>query len=384
MNPAHELFMHQALRLAHRAYGRTSPNPLVGAILVKRGKIIGQGYHRGAGLPHAEIEALHHAKKQGESPRGATLYVTLEPCCTHGRTPPCTEAIIRAGIRQVVVAATDPNPDHCGRGLRMLGEAGIEVTHGLLAAESERMNETFNHWIVHHTPFVTLKIAMTLDGKIATAAGDSKWITGERARRHAHYLRKGGDGILVGIETVLQDDPALTVRYGPGQTTAKRRFVLDTHARMPVTAKLVTDEFAAQTTVVIGEGVSGKRKAALSQHVQVLTAPQKKGRIDLTWLMQELGTNECPAPVTSLLVEGGGEVHASFLELGLAHRFTAFYAPKILGGREARRAVGGSGFNTLARCPRLVDPELRRLSPDLMISGRLGPPTGETPLPEPE
>ncbi len=372
MIPDHDTFLHQALRLARRADGRTSPNPLVGAILVQRGRVIGQGYHHQAGRPHAEIEALLHAEKLGESTQGATLYVTLEPCCTHGRTPPCTEAIIQAGIRHVVVAATDPNPRHAGRGFQLLRTAGIEVTVGLRAIEATRLNEVFNHWIVHQTPFVTLKLALTLDGKIATATGESKWITGERARRKAHELRRRADGILVGLETVRLDDPSLTARGLNGRISAKRRFVLDTHARTPLSAKLLTDAFAGQTTIVVGEGAPRKRTAALLERVPVLVAPLATGRIDLRWLMKTLGAKESPAPVTSLLVEGGGEVHASFLEAGLAQRYTGFYAPLILGGHDARRAVGGTGFSSVAACPHLLAPELRRLAPDLMITGRIG------------
>ena len=204
--------MQLALRLARRGYGATSPNPMVGAVLVKGGKIIGHGWHRRAGQPHAEIEALRDAQKHGHSPRGATLYVTLEPCCTHGRTPPCTDAIISAGIKKVVIGATDPNPQHAGKGFKILRRSGIEVVHGILGNACTKLNEAFNHWIVHGTPFVTVKAAMTLDGKIATAGGESKWITGEKARAHGVKLRQGSDAILVGINTILADDPSLTAR----------------------------------------------------------------------------------------------------------------------------------------------------------------------------
>ena len=195
--------MRLALRLARRGFGTTSPNPMVGAVLVKRGKIIGRGWHRRAGEAHAEIAALRDAQQHGHHPRGATLYVTLEPCCTHGRTPPCTEAIKAAGINRVVVGAVDPNPGHAGKGFKILQRAGIEVGHGILADECACLNEAFNHWVVHRTPFVTVKAAMTLDGKIATASGESKWITGESARAHGMKLRQGSDAILVGINTVL-------------------------------------------------------------------------------------------------------------------------------------------------------------------------------------
>src|SRR5438477_8551449 len=247
-------WMRLALRLARRGYGATSPNPMVGAVLVKGGKVIGRGWHRRAGGPHAEIEALREAARRGHNPRGATLYVTLEPCCTHGRTPPRTKAIIAAVIKRVVVAATDPNPKHAGRGFKILRRAGIEVVHGVLAEESARLNEAFNHWIVHRTPFVTVKAAMTLDGKLATAAGESKWITGEKARAYGMKLRRGTDAILVGINTVLADDPSLTLRtvHSPQskvQSRQCRRIVLDANARTPLRAKVVSDAYARSTSI---------------------------------------------------------------------------------------------------------------------------------------
>ena len=204
--------MRLALGLARRGYSYTSPNPMVGAVLVKHGRIIGRGWHERVGGPHAEVEALREAARRGHDPRRATLYVTLEPCSTHGRTPPCTDAIIGAGIARVVVAATDPNPAHAGRGFRILRRAGIEVVTGVLEHEATQLNESFNHWIVHRTPFVTVKAAMTLDGKIATASGESKWITGEAARTEGMKLRHGADAILVGVNTILADDPSLTAR----------------------------------------------------------------------------------------------------------------------------------------------------------------------------
>src|SRR5581483_9902888 len=229
--PSDAAVMRLALRIARRAYGQTSPNPMVGAVLVKRGKLIGKGWHHRAGDPHAEIEALRDAEARGNNPKGATLYVTLEPCCTQGRTPPCTDAIIAAGIKRVVVGATDPNPAHCGKAFRLLRCAGIEVIAGVLQGDAELLNESFNHWIVHRTPFVTVKAAMTLDGKIATASGESKWITGEKARAYGMRLRQGNDAILVGINTVLADDPSLTARP---TRNPKRRIILDALARTPL------------------------------------------------------------------------------------------------------------------------------------------------------
>lgn len=382
MNPtlaADTAMMRRALRLARRGFGRTSPNPLVGAVLVRRGEIIGSGWHHGAGLPHAEIEALRDAERRCHSPRGATLYVTLEPCCTHGRTPPCTDAIIAAGIRRVAVGATDPNPAHAGRGFELLRTAGIAVTHGVLATECERLNEAFNHWIVHRTPLVTVKAAMTLDGKIATASGDSKWITSEPARAVGMKLRAASDAILVGINTVLADNPSLTFR--PATTSRKaaapppkrlRRIILDAHARTPLDARVITDDAAEFTTIVLSAAAPQRRVAALARRAPTLVAPvTPDGRIDLRWLLAELGREQ----VTALLVEGGGEVNASFLLGGFAQRIAFFYAPKILGGRTARKAVAGDGARNLDEVLHLTDLHWRQLGPDLLLTARVSPPS---------
>ena len=419
--------MHLALRLARRGYGMTSPNPMVGAVLVKAGKIIGRGWHRRAGEPHAEIEALRDAQKRRYSTKGATLYVTLEPCCTQGRTSPCTETIKAAGIRRVVIGATDPNPKHSGRAFKILRRAGIAVTApgsagvppaspsirrpatrrrdagapraDALANECARLNETFNHWIVHRRPFVTVKAAMTLDGKIATAMGESKWITGEAARACGMKLRQGADAVLVGINTIIADNPSLTFRtnadskgniehptsnrpslgsYGPAgiQHRILRRIILDSMARTPLAAKVVSDEFAALTTIVVSKYAPKNRAAALAKRVNVMVAPAVRPstlgprlstRIDLRWLLKKLGAEN----VTSLLVEGGGEVNASFLLGGLAQRVAFFYAPKILGGRDSRKAVAGEGARSLAEVIRLRDVEWKRLGPDLLLTARV-------------
>ncbi len=371
-------FMRVALRLARRGLGATSPNPMVGALLVKRGKIIGQGWHRRAGEPHAEIEALNDARARRNNPKGATLYVTLEPCSTHGRTPPCTEAIKAAGIKKVVAGATDPNPMHAGRGFKILKRAEIEVVHGVLADEATQLNETFNHWIVRCTPFVTVKSAMTLDGKIATSRGESKWITGEKARAYGMSLRQAADAVLVGINTVLADDPALTARKirGPRSQVQrpKYRIVLDSMARTPLKARVVNDEFAELTIIVVSKQAPKARMAALAKKVRVMVAPLAKAKskdeilqIDLRWLLKKLGAEQ----VTSLLVEGGGEVNASFLLGGLAQRVAFFYAPKVLGGRDARKGVGGRGVQSVAEMIRLQEVEWRWLGTDLLLTGRV-------------
>ena len=364
-----EQLMRLALRLAERGCGATSPNPMVGAVLVKGGKIIGRGWHRRAGEPHAEIEALRDAERRGRKVKGATLYVTLEPCSSHGRTPPCTDAIRTAGIRRLITGATDPNPKHAGAGFNVLRKAGIHVTAGVLADDCNRLNEPFNHWIVHRTPFVTVKAAMTLDGKIATASGESKWITGEKARAYGMKLRQEADGILVGINTVLTDDPSLTARSveTSGHVENRlRRIILDSNARTPLSARVVSDGCRGLTTIVVGTGAPSKRVAALAKKVRVLEAPLRHGRIDLKWLVKLLGKEE----VTSLLVEGGGEVNASFVLGRLAHRVAFFYAPKVLGGRGARKAVAGDGARNATEALDLEDVEWRRLGDDLLMTAR--------------
>lgn len=385
--------MRLALRLARKGLGATSPNPMVGAVLVKNGKIIGRGWHRRAGLPHAEIEALGDAHKKGNATSGATLFVTMEPCCTHGRTPPCTDAIIAAGIKKVIVGATDPNPQHAGKGFKILKRAEIQVVSGIFSDECAELNEVFNHWIVRRTPFVTVKAAMTLDGKIATASGESKWITGEKAREFGMKLRCASDAILVGVNTVLADDPSLTARSeAPGTVPARtakgtklaetvleapklRRIILDSMARTPVTSKVVSDEFAALTTIVVSKSAPKKRVAALAKHVNVLIAPTTKGSsrsphpasLDIRWLLKKLGSQN----ISSLLVEGGGEVNASFLLGGFAQRVAFFYAPKILGGRDARKGVAGEGVKSLSEVIQLREVQWRKLGEDLLLTAKL-------------
>ncbi len=397
-------FVRLALRLARRGYGATSPNPMVGAVVVKGGRVIGRGWHQRAGLPHAEIAALRDAQAHGHDPKGATLYVTLEPCCTHGRTPPCTDAIVAVGIKRVVAGVQDPNPLHSGKGFTILRRAGIEAAPlerlgvprlrgrgnwsrvdrlkaelRALSCECARLNEAFNHWIVRRMPFVTVKAAMTLDGKIATATGESKWITGEPARAHAMRLRQGADAILVGVNTVLRDNPRLTYRRqkaeGRRQKADKlpRRIILDSLARTPLGARVISDELAALTTIVVSRHAPKNRVAALARRVDVLVAPAKVGRespravLDLGWLLKKLGARN----VTSLLVEGGGEVNASFLFGGFAQRVVFFYAPKILGGRDSVKAVAGAGAKTLTAAIRLREMEWQKVGRDLLLTARL-------------
>ncbi|MBX3732743.1 MAG: bifunctional diaminohydroxyphosphoribosylaminopyrimidine deaminase/5-amino-6-(5-phosphoribosylamino)uracil reductase RibD [Verrucomicrobiae bacterium] len=355
--------MRRALRLARRALGETSPNPMVGAIVVRGGEVLGEGWHRRAGGPHAEIEALEAARRRGHRTEGATLVVTLEPCCTHGRTPPCTGAIVAAGIRRVVAGATDPNPRHAGRGFDALREAGVDVATGVLGEDAARLNEGFNHWIRRETPWVTLKAAMSLDGRLATRTGESRWVSGERARAHGQRLRRASDAILVGIGTVLADNPALTLRRGGTPVGCRLRVVLDTRARTPADARVVCDAFADRTRIVVGREAPEGRVAALRRRVVVWTAPLRNGHVDLRWVLKRLGRER----VTSVLVEGGGEVHAAFLEAGLAHRISWVMAPLVIGGREAPRAVAGDGFATRDRMPGLDAIQWRRLGDDLLL-----------------
>jgi diaminohydroxyphosphoribosylaminopyrimidine deaminase/5-amino-6-(5-phosphoribosylamino)uracil reductase len=388
-------FMRVALRLARRGLGRTSPNPMVGAVLLQHGEIIGQGWHRQAGGLHAEVEAIRDAERKGCSPKGATLYVTLEPCCTHGRTPPCTDAIKAAGIKRVVIGATDPNPKHAGRAFRILRRTGVNVASlgsarcddrtaqrgapATIADECHSLNESFNHWIIHRTPLVTVKAAMTLDGKIATKKGESKWITGEKSRAYAMKLRQSSDAILVGVNTVLADDPSLTRRSRRSEVRSPmshrlRRIVLDSMARTPLTARVVADEHASLTTIVVSACAAKSRVAALKKRVSVQISPQpqsslatRHSSIDVRWLLCQLGREG----VTSLLVEGGGEVNASFLLGGLAHQVAFFYAPKILGGRDSYKAVAGEGVGRLSEVIRLQGIRWRKLGDDLLLTAQI-------------
>ena len=304
-----EDYMREALRIARYAEGRTSPNPLVGAVIVRDGRIIAEGWHRKAGTPHAEIHALRMA---GDLARGATLYVTLEPCSHYGRTGPCAKAVAEAGIARVVVAMQDPNPKVAGRGMEMLRAAGVEVCCGVLAAEAARLNEVFLHWITTGLPFVALKTAMTLDGKIATHTGDSQWITGEASRLRVHELRDRYDAILVGIGTVLHDDPSLTTRLPDRQGKHPLRIVLDSMARTPRTAKLLTDG-AAPTLIAVTARAPQERVAALRQAGAEVLVCGEGPRVDARALLKARGERE----MSSVFVEGGGRVNASLLAAGV-------------------------------------------------------------------
>ena len=360
--------MRRALRLAQRGYGGTSPNPMVGAVIVRGGEIIGEGWHKRAGEAHAEVNAITSARRGGKELRGATIYVTLEPCCTSGRTPPCTSALIESGIARVVVGAKDSNPKHSGKGLALLRKAGVEVQAGLLREECTRLNEVFNHWITTGRPFVICKSAMSLDGKIATNAGDSKWITGEKARVVGMKLRSGADAIVAGVNTILRDDPALTLRAGAGVKVPPwkelRRVVLDPSGRIAESARVLNDEKAPATTVVVTSEASERKVRAVEKKVRLLIAPSRGGEIDLKWLLKKLGSEG----VTSMLVEGGGETHYSFLRQGLVNRIYFFYSALVITGRSAAKAVGGERTLKGGRGLRLKDVEWSRVGEDLLCS----------------
>lgn len=366
-SPEDEQFMRRALVLANRAYGATSPNPMVGAVLTRNGEIIGEGWHKQAGAPHAEVNALASAKRKGFKTAGATLYVTLEPCSTFGRTPPCTGAIIEHGIARVVVGATDPNPKHAGKGFGVLRAKFVRIEHGLLASECERLNEAFNHWIVHRRPFVTAKSAMSLDGKIATNSGQSTWITGDKARAFGMRLRLGADAILCGINTILRDDPSLTLR---GKVPAHKKFqriILDPQARTPLRAKVVSDPDAVNTTIVIAPGADKRRVRELETRVRIVVCPLSRDgkKFKLEALLQMLGSEN----VTSVLVEGGGETHATFLAQKLVNRIHFFYAPIIITGRDAPKAVAGEHTVNGGAGYRLLLPEWHSVGRDLLLTG---------------
>jgi diaminohydroxyphosphoribosylaminopyrimidine deaminase/5-amino-6-(5-phosphoribosylamino)uracil reductase len=354
-------FMRQALALAERGRGLTFPNPMVGAVVVNDADtVVGEGFHEGAGGPHAEIVALAAA---GTQSHGATLYVTLEPCCHHGRTPPCAPAVSAAGIRRVVAAFIDPNPRVGGRGLSFLRAAGIEVTEGVLGDEAQRQNRAFVTAMRLARPHVTLKAAMTLDGRIADIHGESKWITGSPARARAHRLRSESDAILVGIETVLRDDPALTVRLERPWPREPYRVVLDTHARTPRDARLITAGTPTRTLVITGPAADAPRAAALtSAGVTVIPVALRDGRVDVRAALAALAARELRA----VLVEGGGDVHGALLDAGVVDRVAVFIAPRLLGGRGATSVIAGEG-NPLKSAARLTALEVTQLGDDLLI-----------------
>jgi diaminohydroxyphosphoribosylaminopyrimidine deaminase/5-amino-6-(5-phosphoribosylamino)uracil reductase len=360
-----KFYMKKALRLAARGAGRTSPNPMVGAVLVKDGAIIGQGWHEKLGGPHAEVNAIADA---GCSARGATLYVTLEPCNHHGLTPPCTKAVLDAGISRVVCGMCDPNPDVAGGGAQCLTRQGVEVRTGAFESECRGLNQPFIKYVTTGLPYVSLKAAATLDGFIASSTGDSKWITNERSRRFAHILRSMADGVLVGIGTALVDDPLLTVRL-PGKKTYRQpvRIILDTHLKLSPESGLVQSCSLGPVWIVCGEGAPEQKEKILSgAGAAVLRVPVGRSGIEISLLLRELGKRR----ISSIVVEGGGRVLGSFLESGFADECHFFYAPKILGDPDGMNMLSGRARMKISDAVPVYGLRTKRFGEDLLVSGR--------------
>ena len=355
-------YMRMALRLAEKAKGRTSPNPMVGAVVVKNNKVISRGYHLRAGEPHAEAIAL---AKAGAAAKGATLYVTLEPCShTNKRTPPCSPLVIQSGVKRVVVAMIDPNPRVSGNGLKALRKAGVQVVQGVLESESKKLNEAFVKHIATGMPFVTLKIAQTLDGRIATAGGESKWITGEQARAEGHRLRDSHDAILVGINTILKDDPSLTTRIPQGRDPL--RIIVDTKLRTPLSAKVIKQTSSAKTCIATIAGMpTNKLEALLDSGAEILLVKERNKQVDLKALMKILGSSG----ITSVLIEGGAEVNASALKAGIVDKVVAFVAPMLMTGKDSLCSIGGESPQKLGQAIRISEVTSRFVGQDLMIEG---------------
>lgn len=355
----HEFYMDLALYNAKNMKGQTDPNPLVGSVIVNDNRIVGIGTHLKAGEPHAEVHALRMA---GDLSRGATIYVTLEPCSHFGRTGPCAQAIIDAGIKKAVVATLDPNPIVSGNGVRMLEEAGIEVIVGVRERESQEMNEVFNKFIVEKTPFVTLKAASTLDGKIATHSLDSKWITSEEARLDVHLLRSQHMAILVGVGTVVEDDPELTARIPNGRNPL--RVVLDSTLRIPLDSKLVTDGITDTWIFTSQQYDADKRKAleALGISIYETSSDTQVDVLDVVRILGEKG-------ISSLFIEGGGTINAAFLESGLIDKVVFYFAPKLVGGKIAPTFIEGTGIEWMKDAIDLQDGEFTKIGKDFKFTG---------------
>lgn len=361
---AEEQFMKRAIELAKQGSGWTAPNPLVGAVVVKNGRVIGEGYHRKYGELHAERNALAACS---EDPAGATLYVTLEPCCHYGKTPPCTEIIIEKKIAKVVIGSRDPNPKVAGKGARILREHGIEVVEDYMREACDALNPVFFHYITTKTPYVVLKFAMTLDGKIATRTGASKWITGEAARNHVHQLRGRYAGILAGIGTVLADDPMLNCRIDGAHQPL--RIILDSHLRIPMGSRLVRSAKEYPLLIVCNESIRDREEGASriqkleEAGAKVWTLPEKNGHPDLNVLMQRLGEEK----IDSVLIEGGGTVNEAVLKAHIVHHVYAYIAPKIFGGEDAKTPVEGSGIRLPQECANLRLAKITVLLNDMLL-----------------
>ncbi|MCU0599815.1 MAG: bifunctional diaminohydroxyphosphoribosylaminopyrimidine deaminase/5-amino-6-(5-phosphoribosylamino)uracil reductase RibD [Desulfobacterales bacterium] len=356
-------YMKMALDLAAKGIGYTAPNPMVGAVVVKEGKVVGKGWHQYPGGPHAEVYALDDA---GPHAKGADIYVTLEPCNHHGKTPPCTDKIIGSGIRRVVMAMEDPNPDVAGGGAQRLEQAGIEVVSGVCEIQARRLIEFFTKYVTTKRPFVILKLAATLDGRIAARSGDSKWVTSEASRRYVHELRHAADAIMVGANTIKTDDPQLTTRLEGKEGKNPKRIILDTNLSIPEDSKVLHNDSPSDTIIITGSSApSGKRKQIEKTGVQIFEAKTIDHLIDLNDLMAQLGQMR----ITSLLIEGGSRVAASALKAGIVDKICFFYAPKILGGDDGVPMLRGPGPELMKQSIAVKDITVQWFDDDVMIEG---------------
>ncbi|MBI5469282.1 MAG: bifunctional diaminohydroxyphosphoribosylaminopyrimidine deaminase/5-amino-6-(5-phosphoribosylamino)uracil reductase RibD [Deltaproteobacteria bacterium] len=353
----HERFMRLALKLAARGAGKTSPNPAVGSVIVKNGRVIAEGYHKKAGGPHAEAAALATLKNGAKD---ATLYVTLEPCCHFGRTPPCTDAIINSGIKKVVIGTVDPNPKVSGKGISLLKAAGVLVASGVLERECRKLNEAYNRYMTGKVPFVTLKLAQTLDARTAAAGGESKWITGEASRALVHRMRSRADAVMVGSSTVLKDDPMLNVRHVGGKNPLK--VVLDSTLKTPLTARVFKG--GGLLIFTTRAALPSKIRKAVSAGAEVIVVPASKDGIDLKRVLRELKKRE----VVSVLAEAGGTLAASLLRGGLVDKLSVFISPTVIGS-EGFPAVGPLGVKMLKDALRLTDTTVKRAGTDILVEG---------------
>lgn len=358
-----EKYMRLAMQLAGNAIGRTSPNPLVGAVIVKDNRVVGCGWHRKAGTPHAEVHALNQA---GELAQGADVYVTLEPCAHYGKTPPCAKALVEAKVKNVYGGLLDVNPKVAGKGFKILEDAGIHVEYGFLQDELRKQNEVFFKWIEHKKPFIVLKAAMTLDGKIATATGQSKWITNETSRAYGYKLRDIYDGIMVGINTVIEDNPMLTARVDGGKNPI--RIVVDSSLKIDINANVVQDKSAKTIIATTDKADKDKILKLQAQDVDVIVVDKDKNdKVDIEKLLDILGQQN----ICSILVEGGATLSGSFVTKKLVDKVYFFIAPKIIGGKEAKTPVAGTGILNLQEALALKDIQIEKLEEDILIIGRV-------------
>lgn len=358
-----EKYMRLAMQLAGNAIGRTSPNPLVGAVIVKDNRVVGCGWHRKAGTPHAEVHALNQA---GELAQGADVYVTLEPCAHYGKTPPCSKALVEAKVKNVYGGLLDVNPKVAGKGFKILEDAGIHVEYGFLQDELRKQNEVFFKWIEHKKPFIVLKAAMTLDGKIATATGQSKWITNETSRAYGYKLRDIYDGIMVGINTVIEDNPMLTARVDGGKNPI--RIVVDSSLKIDINANVVQDKSAKTIIATTDKADKDKILKLQAQDVDVIVVDKDKNdKVDIEKLLDILGQQN----ICSILVEGGATLSGSFVAKKLVDKVYFFIAPKIIGGKEAKTPVAGTGILNLQEALTLKDIQIEKLEEDILIIGRV-------------